>query len=83
MIIRVAVKLGDTVFIGKEGERHDGVLLGIINTCGSKMAGKGVHGFIDDKGNFFNRHEAAKHAFKCDQLSDEKCPDIIISEDLW
>lgn len=42
-------------------------------------------GFLDDKGNFFDRIEAAHHALACKQLKqcDMTAPPRLFSEDLW
>ena len=83
MIKRVAVRLGKRVFVGAYGKRHDSVIREIIMVHELSVEDT-VNGFIDDKGNFLDRKEAAKHAFECGQLpNDKKCPEVIISEDLW
>ena len=38
-------------------------------------------GFVDDKGNFLNRSEAAKHAYECGQIFEPKHQ--LFSEDLY
>ena len=84
MITRVAIKVDDRVFVGEKEKRHDSVIHEIFDVLGKKAARRGVQGFIDDKGSFLDRHDSAKHAFKCGQLLfDKTCPDIILSEDLW
>ena len=83
MIKRVAVRLGKRVFVGADGKRHDSVITEMILVHELSVADS-VNGFIDDKGNFLNRREAAKHAFECGQLPNDKtCPEAIMSEDLW
>lgn len=81
MIQKVAVKLNDVVYAGEKGERHDSVI-GFMLDKGLSLSSC-IMGFLDDQGNFLNRHQAAIHAFKCGQLKDTTCPNIILSEDLW
>jgi hypothetical protein len=39
-------------------------------------------GFVDEKGNYYNRKEAKQHAINCRQIS-PNYQKILISEDLW
>lgn len=82
MITRVAIKKDDVVYVGGPGERHCNLLC-----CGSRPFGflkGGIQGFIDELGTFYNRRDAAKHAYDCGQLPNDKiCPNCVISEDLW
>jgi hypothetical protein len=83
MITRVAVKHEGIVYVGAEGKRHDSVIQNMVNHNLNNLH-TSINGFIDDKGNFLNRKDAAKHAFECGQLPNDKtCPDCILSEDLW
>jgi hypothetical protein len=104
MIVAVACRGKDgTVYSGIPGvERHHHLInrmspntqhlpKGYFSGCG------GVNqGFIDDKGNYLNRQEAAKHATECGQVEKGKAkvlrpdhPDYcfnghtLYSEDLW
>lgn len=82
MITQVAVKKDGVVYTGLKGQRHDSVLCDKSRPFG--FLKNGVQGFVDDTGKFYNRSEAAKHAFDCGQLPNDKtCPKAIISEDLW
>ena len=84
MIVRAAIKVNGVVYIGAKGKRHDSVIHDIVNIHKLPSPVGGVQGFVDNKHKFLDRHEAAKHAFKCGQLpGDKECPDIIMSEDLW
>lgn len=40
-----------------------------------------MQGFIDECGKFYNRREAAEHAYQCGQIKEKI--DCLISEDLW
>ena len=82
MIILAAIKKNGIVYIGKTGQRHSDILCDKSRPFG--FLKRGIQGFVDDKGIFYNRHDAAIHTFECGQLpNDGKCPDIIMSEDLW
>ena len=82
MITLVAIKKDNIVYKGLPEQRHSDVLCDKNRPFG--FLRNGVQGFIDENGKFYNRHEAASHAFKCGQLPyDDVCPNIIVSEDLW
>ena len=82
MIILAAIKKNAIVYKGTVGQRHSDILCDKSRPFG--FFKDGVQGFVDDKGIFYNRHDAAIHAFECGQLpNDDICPDIIMSEDLW
>lgn len=82
MITLVAIKKDDVVYIGKPGERHSDILTFMLDN--NIYLDDIIQGFVDDHNKFYNRHDAAIHAFECGQLKDDKvCPDIILSEDLW
>ena len=66
MIVESAISIDGKIFTG---HRHHN----IINS--TKERGlpfgyfrKGIQGFTDDKGNFLNREQAAKHAIQCGQV---------------
>ena len=86
MIVRTAIELNGKVYVGELHQRHDDVYLSMINDhkVPTQAMNKCIMGFIDDKGVFLNRQDAAKQAFACGQLPHDKtCPEIIVSEDLW
>ena len=60
------------------GRRHYNIL-GSAKTFGGLKYGK--QGFVDDQGIFLTREEAAKVAFECGQIKEEKR--ILFSEDLY
>lgn len=82
MITLAAIKKDGVVYVGAPGQRHCDILCDTNHLFGYLK--NGIQGFVDDKGKFYNRHDAACHAFECGQLpNDKKCPNIILSEDLW
>jgi len=82
MITLVAIEKNGTVYVGAKGQRHNHLICDKGRPFGFMKGG--TQGFVDDTGKFYNRHDAAQHAFECGQLpNDKKCPDIIVSEDLW
>jgi len=84
MITLAAIKENNMVYVGKKGQRHDSVINDMITIHKLPPPVTGIQGFVDESGTFYNRHDAAKHAFECGQLpNDDKCPEIILSENLW
>lgn len=84
MITNAAIELNGRVYVGAKGKRHDSVIHDMVKIHNLPIPIMGVQGFVDHTGAFLNRHDAAIHAFECGQLpNDAKCPDIILSEDLW
>ena len=82
MITRAAVEKDGKVYVGAEGERHNHILCDKSRPFG--FLRRSIQGFVDEHGKFYNRRDAARHAFECGQLPHDKtCPDIIVSEDLW
>lgn len=79
MIKSVAVKIGDTLIPGKQGERHADVILQCIKS--NRDTTWAEKGFLTETGDFLNRHQAAVHAFICGQIQEQK--ESLISEDLW
>jgi hypothetical protein len=66
MIIEAAILIDGKIFTG---HRHHN----IINSTKERdlprgYFRKGVQGFTDDKGNFLDREQAAKHALECGQV---------------
>lgn len=71
MIIGTALKIGDLVLAVQE-ESHD-FLIHQAGALGIKDAEDKIqmyenYGFYDENGKFYNREEAALHAFECGQL---------------
>ncbi|MDD5649373.1 MAG: hypothetical protein PHF86_03000 [Candidatus Nanoarchaeia archaeon] len=82
MITLAAIEKNGVVYVALPGQRHNHIICDTSRPFGFMKGG--IQGFVDEKGKFYNRHDAACHAFECGQLSNDKeCPDIIISEDLW
>jgi hypothetical protein len=83
MIKFAAIKKDGIVYVGKQCQRHDNIINDDRKLNPLRFL-NGVQGFVDESGKFYNRHDAAIHAFECGQLpNDDKCPETIISEDLW
>lgn len=63
--------------------RHSFALWAIakLNIYDRITCGKGEQGFVDQYGNFFDRPEAAKIAFKAKQIPNDK--EVLYSEDIW
>jgi hypothetical protein len=82
MITHAAIEKDGVVYVGATGQRHNHILCDASRPFG--FLKNGTQGFVDETGKFYNRHDAARHAFACGQLPyDKECPDIILSEDLW
>jgi len=78
MIKAVAIKIGDKIYRGAGGDRHNH----LYSYFGEDtFAGPHKQGFVDDKGKFYDRIEAAAHAFECKQT--KKQFEALLSEDLW
>jgi len=87
MITRVAIRFNGIIFTGLQNQRHSDVIRIIFESINGPIPSLNLlqaQGFVDEYGNFLTRGEAAKHAFDCGQLPNDKtCPDTLISEDLW
>jgi hypothetical protein len=82
VITRVAIKVGDKVYIGQQNERHDALFDDELIQLLKEQSGISRElGFITDTGEFLNRAQADDHAFKCKQIS--KPSGCLVSEDLW
>jgi hypothetical protein len=79
LIVRVAIKKDDIIFIGELNQRHSHLLCNSLLPFGYLKYG--IHGFVDEYHNFYNREEANKHAFDCGQI--DKPGNCLISEELW
>jgi hypothetical protein len=81
MIVAVAIKKDDVVYVGKKGERHNHVINDVSRPFGFlKLA---EQGFVDDKGNFLNRIDACKHALECGQIKKQNYGYGLDSSDVW
>jgi hypothetical protein len=80
MIIASAIKHDGIIWPGK---RHHNCIATITETLNIRPV-IGEQGFIDEKGNFYDRKRAAKHALKCGQIKELKFSDTdLYSEDLY
>lgn len=77
MLIKSAIRIGETIYIGK---RHPNCIAEAIR-AGEKAPITGTQGFIDEKGNFYNRELAAIYAFKIGQIKEKK--KYLFSEDIF
>lgn len=89
MILGVAFKFanGETVELPKPN-RHHHIIRHLHDTDrGNGLAGtKHTQGFVDEKGNFLDREEAARHAREIGQIGAVKRTNpqhVLFSEDLW
>ena len=80
MIKCAAIRIGKDVYTGR---RHNNIIEELVKKKGMKSPIYGEQGFVDDKGKFFNRLEAAKHALECGQIKKLKWPPKLYSEDLY
>lgn len=86
MIIGAAVRVGEIILAVPNPLRHsDAIRMMERLNLDESVAfdwGKGQNqGFVDEYGKYYNRTEAAKHAFDCGQLKVELS--AVCSEDLW
>ncbi len=91
MIIAAAIKQNGHVYWGEpRKERHHDVIRQIANLMKIRPV-NGEQGFIDQKGKFYNRVDAGKHALECGQVVKNHAnirhtfnPRLgLFSEDLW
>lgn len=81
MIIASAIKHNGVVYPGK---RHDDCIRTIQKIFNFKVVGFPNQGFIDEKGNYYDRKRAAVHAIKCGQIKKLRYQkEDLFSEDLW
>lgn len=98
MIVRVANLVefrgleGMYLFVGREGERHHNLFWEylISHQPDEGDASECIQGFVDERGVFYNREQAAKHAIECGQVVEGKANirhvfngKMLFSEDLW
>jgi hypothetical protein len=86
MITRCAIRIiekKERIYKGRKNERHSDLLKRVMITKSFIFSlDSYLLGFIDENGIFYNRQEAAKHAFNCGQINDSDIT-VLISEDLW
>lgn len=72
MIVAAAIRHtdGKTIFTGK---RH-ATIIHQMAEMGLSTPIKGKQGFIDDQGNFLDRHAAGDHAIACGQIEKMRFP---------
>jgi hypothetical protein len=90
MIIGVAIKDKDTgcIYSLSKPNRHHHLFPYLINLLGydesKKIRLSGKQGFVDDKGEFYNRQDALDHANKYNQVKTKHgMKSELYSEDLW
>lgn len=80
MIVAVAIIHRGKTYSLPRPKRHHHVIRFIADQTGADYV-DGEQGFLDDAGNFLNRAAAARHAFTCGQIKEEKKG--LCSEDVW
>lgn len=86
MLKGVAVRVGELVVALPAPNRHKDCILiikslGLFNETESEWTKSQNQGFYDENGKYYNRPDAATHAFKSGQISTRL--GAICSEDLW
>ena len=79
MIIAAAIKFKGIIFTGY---RHGEIFLYFRKLNFKKNPAETIQGFIDHKGNFLTRVEAAEEAKKCGQVK-ENFKGQLTSENVW
>ena len=77
MIKEAAILKDGVVYAGR---RHSDIIIKHYPLVGKFGCGE-IQGFVDDKGKFLNRQEAANVAFLCGQTMENK--QTLYSEDLY
>lgn len=80
MIVIAAVKKGLMVCVGK---RHNNIRDAMTSMDIKFKEPDVIQGFINDKGAFLDRLEAAKEALECKQIEKLQWPPKLYSEDLY
>jgi hypothetical protein len=88
MITHVAIKYDGKIYSLPAPNRHHNVIRMIAEENGVGIIGPDVQGFLDDKGNFLDRHNGYIYAQANGQLKRMPGPqfyqgDDLYSEDLW
>ncbi|MFA5322058.1 MAG: hypothetical protein WC373_05235 [Smithella sp.] len=81
MITAAAIKRGADLITGRRHCHCINAAVGISHWKPPVM--RDEQGFVNDKGIFLTRAEAAKEAFECGQIKLKYKPEILTSEDLW
>lgn len=85
MLIASAIRYRGVIFPGR---RHHNCIITINSVFGFKSTkdsgGFREQGFIDEKGNYYDRTRAGVHAIKCGQIKELRYhKEHLFSEDLW
>jgi hypothetical protein len=80
MLVAVAIKLDEALYIGLPGQRHHHLLNDPNKPFG--FFKPGIQGFVDEFGTFYDRYDAAVHAKECGQIK-KQISTALTSEDLW
>jgi len=85
MILSSAIRYKGIVYPGR---RHNNCIITINSIFGfnntKDSGGFKEQGFIDEKGNYYDRKRAGIHAIKCKQIKELKYHKTdLFSEDLW
>lgn len=85
MIIGTAIKIGDLTITAFEAP-HDTCIFSAHQLCvkdiDEKLSLYENYGFYDENGKYYNRADAAIHAFECGQIN-EKVPNLISEHLGW
>lgn len=83
MIECAAVKIIETgrVYSLCRPNRHCNVLWFVLDELGEELCESREQGFLDHRGHFLTRRQAAKMAFGCRQI--DGCKELLFTEDLW
>jgi len=81
MIVAVAIKKDDIVYVGSKGQRHNHLLCDNSRPFGFLKLGE--QGFVTDSGEFLNRIDACKHALECGQIKKQNYCYGLDSSDVW
>lgn len=80
MIVQAAVRRGETIFAGR---RHSDCIYQAIRQGWEPPVLQSEQGFLDDQGKHYTRSEALIEALKCGQVSKDRLPVMLTSEELW
>lgn len=86
MIVAAAIRMSNGLVVSMPApHRHHDIIRMLNDAYARPYLMRGEQGFLDDKGNFRNRIEAAEMAIAEGQLLDDRllAPHSLYSEDLW
>lgn len=95
MIVAAAIRIKGVVWTLPRPARHGHIIYAYVCVNGDDSfvnaeTKRDDQGFINDKGNFMNRAEAAEHFLACGQPYSDRCDiktlkkcKILFSEDVW